>query len=76
MSLENPELKEEKPIFKEGDEVKLTDKKIEQLKKGGFMAGFPQVEGVVSTVGDTMLTVEFGHSVRMVGIEDVTKIEK
>jgi hypothetical protein len=40
----------EQPEFQEGDKVKLTREKIEQLEAGGFMAGCPTIEGEVSTV--------------------------
>ncbi|MCU0678861.1 MAG: hypothetical protein MUC28_00225 [Planctomycetes bacterium] len=65
----------ESPKFKEGDKVRLTEEKVAQLKKGGFMEGFPSIEGEVSTVSGKMMSVQFGHAVRMVEDCDVEKVE-
>lgn len=60
--------------FCSGDKVRLTPQKIESLTQGGHIHGFPSVEGVVSYVSGNMMSVAFGHSVRMVDETEVTKV--
>lgn len=60
--------------FKEGDNVKLTPDKVEQIKRDRLEAGFPHFEGTVEVVSGDMLSVNFGGSVRLIEKKDVIKI--
>jgi len=60
--------------FKPGDKVRLTDEKIRQLREKGYMVGFPQTTGIITSIYEDMMSVEFGHAVRSVEKKDVKRI--
>ena len=58
-------------VFNSGDNVRLTLGKIRELRKGGFMQGFPQIEGSVEFTNKDAMAVRFGDSVRLIKNTDV-----
>lgn len=60
-------------IFNSGDNVRLTLGKIRELRRDGFMHGFPQIEGSVSSVSGDTMSVQFGDSVRLIKNTDVVR---
>jgi hypothetical protein len=60
--------------YKQGDRVRLTEQKIQQLRDGGFLEGFPSMEGIVSVVYEDIMSVDFGGAVRRVDMNDVERV--
>jgi hypothetical protein len=61
-------------IFNSGDNVRLTLGKIRELRRDGFMHGFPQIEGSVSSVSGDTMSVQFGDSVRLIKNTDIVRV--
>jgi len=60
-------------VFNSSDNIRLTLGKIRELRKNGFMSGFPQIEGSVSSVSGDTMSVQFGDSVRLIKNTDVVR---
>ncbi len=60
-------------IFRGGEEVMLTDKKVEQLERDGLFEGFSRRVGEVEKFKNGQLNVKFGDSVRTVNINEVER---